>query len=192
MTRMSILFHVLTSVLFSCRMTVTTRATSTKRRRLQMQTNAELQAEVTALRTQLAARTSKMNAELADANARLNASLPKKVREPPPPPEVVAVQAEATDAAADIDLAHVTYGPWRPDGTRSSHGRYRFGSPGNYVYGGRFRISCSYGSEEILPRSALPRFQSVAARVFLTGLFSTKYRGPRVDHSHHPWQQSCA
>jgi hypothetical protein len=123
-------------------MTVTTRATSTKRRRLQMQTNAELQAEVTALRTQLAARTSKMNAELADANARLNASLPEKVREPPPP-EVVAVQAEATDAAADIDLAHVTYGPWRPadkdlayitygpwrpDGTRSSHGMYSSGS----------------------------------------------------------------
>jgi hypothetical protein len=131
-----------------------------------MQTNAELQAEVTALRTQLAdggARMSKMNAELADANARLNASLPKKVREPPaevvtvqaganarlnaslpkkvrePPAEVVVVQAEATDAAADKDLAYITYGPWRPDDTRSSHGRYRFESPGNYVYGGRFK-----------------------------------------------------
>jgi hypothetical protein len=162
-------------------MTVTTRATSIKRRRDQMQTNAELQEEVMALRTQLAdgsARMSKMNAELADTTARLNASLPNNVCEPPaevvavqaganarlnasltkkvrePQAEVVAVQAEATDAAADIDLAYVnhgpwrpadkdlayiTYGPWRPNGTRSFHGRYRFGSPGNYVYGGRFK-----------------------------------------------------
>jgi hypothetical protein len=94
-----------------------------------MQTNAELQAEVTALRTQLAdgsARMSKMNAELADTTERLNASLPKKVREPPA--EVIVVQAQATDAAAVKELAYITYGPWRPDGTRWSHGMYSSGS----------------------------------------------------------------
>jgi hypothetical protein len=113
-------------------MTVTTRATSSKRRHFQMQTNAELHAEVTALRTQLtdgSARMSNMNAELADTNVRLNTdpkSLPKKVCEPPA--EVIAVQAQTTDAVADKGFAYITYGSWRPDGTRSSHGMYRNGS----------------------------------------------------------------
>jgi hypothetical protein len=93
-----------------------------------MQTNAELQAEVTALRTQLAdgsARMSEMKAELANANARPNTSLSKKVCEPPA--EVVVVQAQAKDTAADRSIDYITYGPWRPDGTRSSYGLYNTG-----------------------------------------------------------------
>jgi hypothetical protein len=133
-----------------------------------MQTNADLQAEVTALRTQLAdgsARLSKMNAELADTNARMfkmntdSKSLPKKVCEHPV--EVVVIQAQATDADVVVDAAVadtavgaavadttvgaviagtvvdaaiaykppiITYGPWRPDGTRSFVGRHHNGS----------------------------------------------------------------
>jgi hypothetical protein len=104
-----------------------------------MQTNAEVQAEVTALRTKLAdgsARMSKMNAELVDINARMSKmnadlkSLPKKACIPPT--EVIVVQAQATDIAADAVIAYkpptITYGPWRPDGTRSSFGRHQNGA----------------------------------------------------------------
>jgi hypothetical protein len=66
-------------------MTVTTRA---KRRRVQMEINADLQAELA---------------------------------------EVVAVQAQAADTAADENVAYIRYGRWRPDGTRSYDGVYKNG-----------------------------------------------------------------
>jgi hypothetical protein len=73
------MFHVPMSAHFSLRMTVSTRATSTERRRAEMQTNAEL-------------------------------------------------QAQAADAVIAYKPPIITYGPWRPDGTRSSVGRYHNGS----------------------------------------------------------------
>jgi hypothetical protein len=91
-----------------------------------MQTNAELQAELTALRTQLAdgsARISKMKAELVNGNAR--PPIWRSVCELPA--EVVAVQAQATDTAADESITYINYAARRPDGTRSYYGAYKNG-----------------------------------------------------------------